>query len=144
MFLMNDVAFVVLSFFSNRLTRNVINDFSIDLTETIFAQTFFRRSRIAAVIYTQSQEREANAMKGLNFPTRQPSHLLYITIKHFPQNVENTRRKTMKFLLPLCFSAQHTTWMSRSCMFDYVLTIFFCVISREWKFPLWMHTQCEN
>lgn len=118
-------AFVVLSFsffiFGN-WTRQIINDFSIDFTHKLLKSSIKQHSALEAA----NMERK---WRGLNFPIRQ----LDITIKHFPQTL-TIRREMMKFLLPLCFSAQHTTWMSRSCMFDYVLTIFFCRSGEWWKF----------
>lgn len=80
------------------------------------------------VIYTQMVEprvnKKSNAIKGLNFPIRQLPLLLNITIKQFPFPMsENTAENDENFCCLYAFSAQHTTWMSRSCMFDYVLTI---------------------
>lgn len=119
-------------FFCTKQTWTIINDFSIDFNR----ETFFQFASLAkrCNLHTTPGRRNLNAVKGLNFPIRQ----LDITIKHFPRNVENYGGKWWKFLLPLCFSAQHTTWMSRSCMFDYVLTIIsafsFRGMKNFWKF----------
>lgn len=86
---------------------------------------------------------ESNATNGLNFPIRQLSLLHNITIKHFPPETVETSAEN--FCCLYAFPAQHTTWLSRSCMFDYVLTIFrFFVIFGGNEISRITAAQCEK